>query len=59
MEKYNAPITPKEKDRIYVICVVFGISICFWMAFEQAGGLLALYAEHKTIRDFGDWTMPS
>lgn len=57
--KYAAPLTHEEKDRCTVIAVVFAISVAFWMAFEQAGGLLALYAEHKTVRTFGDWEMPS
>jgi POT family proton-dependent oligopeptide transporter len=37
-----------EKDRILVTYLSFLIIIVFWGAFEQAGGLLNVYAENKT-----------
>ena len=43
-----------EKDRFVVLLLSFLIVIVFWGAFEQAGGLMNLYAEQKTNRMI-DW----
>lgn len=48
----DAPLTSVEKDRIKVLLISFLMIILFWAAFEQAGGLMNLYAEQKTNRDF-------
>jgi POT family proton-dependent oligopeptide transporter len=42
-----------EKDRFVVLLLSFLIVIVFWGAFEQAGGLMNLYAQQKTDRTFG------
>ncbi|MEO1408561.1 MAG: peptide MFS transporter [Bacteroidota bacterium] len=44
MEK---PLTKVEKDRMVVLGLSFLIIIVFWGAFEQAGGLLNIYAKEK------------
>ncbi|AXG73355.1 MFS transporter [Flavobacterium arcticum] len=44
--------TQVMKDRFLVILLSFGLVIVFWGAFEQAGGLMSLYTEQKTNRDF-------
>lgn len=44
--------TQVMKDRFLVLLLSFGIVIVFWGAFEQAGGLMSLYTEQKTNRDF-------
>ncbi len=46
----NKPLTKIEKDRIIVLLISFLIVIVFWGAFEQAGGLMNLYANYKTDR---------
>lgn len=38
------------KDRFVVIIITFLMTIVFWGAYEQAGGLLTLYASDKTDR---------
>lgn len=38
------------KDRYLVIILSFLLTIVFWGAFEQAGGLMSLYAKNKTDR---------
>jgi POT family proton-dependent oligopeptide transporter len=49
-----------EKDRIKVLLLSFLLIILFWAAFEQAGGLMNLYAKQKTDRDFfGLFTIPA
>ncbi len=52
--------TQVMKDRFLVILLSFGIVIVFWGAFEQAGGLMSIYTEQKTDRDFfGLFTIPA
>lgn len=45
-----APLTAVERDRLRVIFMLFVFVVLFWTAFEQAGGLMNLYAEEKTNR---------
>ena len=44
-----------EKDRILVTYLSFLIIIIFWGAFEQAGGLMNLYASQKTDLMLGNF----
>ncbi|MGB0523657.1 MAG: peptide MFS transporter [Flammeovirgaceae bacterium] len=46
------PLTKIEKDRVVVLLISFLIIIVFWGAFEQAGGLLNIYAQEKIDRNF-------
>jgi POT family proton-dependent oligopeptide transporter len=46
----HEPLTKVEWDRLRVIFVLFVFVVLFWTAFEQAGGLMNLYAEEKTDR---------
>ncbi|MGF1533538.1 MAG: peptide MFS transporter [Bernardetiaceae bacterium] len=48
----NVPLTKEEKDRIVVLVLSFLIIIVFWGAFEQAGGLMNIYAKERIDRDF-------
>ncbi len=47
---FNKPLTAIEKDRTKVMLISFLMIIVFWGAFEQAGGLMNLYASEKTNR---------
>lgn len=49
-ELLSKPLTKVEKDRMLVLFLSFFIIIVFWGAYEQAGGLLNLYAEQKVDR---------
>jgi len=59
--KHERPLTKVEKDRIVVLLISFLIVIVFWGAFEQAGGLMNLYANYKTDRfvEMFDYTIPA
>ena len=46
----HEPLTPIERDRIGVLLISFLIVIVFWGAFEQAGGLMNLYAQENVDR---------
>ncbi|MGS2740376.1 peptide MFS transporter [Sinomicrobium sp. M5D2P17] len=51
-EILEKPLTSVEKDRVKVLLLSFLLIILFWAAFEQAGGLMNLYAQQKTDRNF-------
>ena len=51
-EILERPLTQIEKDRVKVLLISFLLIILFWAAFEQAGGLMNLYASQKTDRNF-------
>ncbi|MBN09710.1 MAG: MFS transporter [Flavobacteriaceae bacterium] len=48
-----------EKDRILVTYLSFLIIIVFWGSFEQAGGLLNVYAKQKTDLLIGNFFVPA
>ena len=48
-----------EKDRILVTYLSFLIIIVFWGSFEQAGGLLNVYAKNKTNLSLGGFDVPA
>ncbi len=50
---------PVEKDRLLVTYLSFLIIIVFWGAFEQAGGLLNVYAKEKTDLSLGSFMVPA
>ncbi|MBP2832591.1 peptide MFS transporter [Aquimarina sp. U1-2] len=58
-EAMNRPLTKVEKDRIIVLLISFLLVIVFWGAFEQAGGLMNIYAKEKTDRMLMGWEVPA
>ncbi|HAS45471.1 MAG TPA: MFS transporter [Microscillaceae bacterium] len=55
----NKPLTKIEKDRLVVLFLSFIIIIVFWGAFEQAGGLMNIYAQNKIDRFLFGWEVPA
>ncbi|MGV3541035.1 MAG: peptide MFS transporter [Rufibacter sp.] len=55
------PLTKIEKDRLAVILVLSFFSILFWLAFEQAGSSMNIFAYKYTDRtlDFMDFEVPA
>lgn len=53
------PLTHEETDRLRVIFMLFVFIVLFWAAFEQAGGLMNLYAADKTDRMIGGFEVPA
>jgi len=53
------PLTKVEKDRIVVLLISFLLVIVFWGAFEQAGGLMNIYAKENTNRMLLGWEVPA
>ena len=53
------PLTKIEKDRIKVLLLSFLLVIVFWGAYEQAGGLMNIYAMEKTNRFLGGFEIPA
>ena len=58
-EAMKKPLTKIEKDRIIVLMISFLLVIIFWGAFEQAGGLMNIYAKEKTNRMLMGWEIPA
>lgn len=58
-EAMKRPLTKIEKDRVSVMLISFLIIIVFWGAFEQAGGLLNIYAKEKIDLGIGAWSVPA
>lgn len=57
--RMNLTFTREEKDRLFVLVVCL-IAVCaFFAAFEQAGGLMNLYAEKYTNRHVLGWEVPA
>jgi POT family proton-dependent oligopeptide transporter len=55
----HAPLTGDEVDRLRVIFMLFVFVVLFWAAFEQAGGLMNIYAQEKTDRMIGAFEVPA
>jgi len=58
-EAMKRPLNKKEKDRVVVLFISFLMVIVFWGAFEQAGGLMNIYASEKTNRMLMGWEVPA
>ncbi|UII19772.1 peptide MFS transporter [Fulvivirga ligni] len=58
-ELLDRPLTKIEKDRVVVLLLSFLLIILFWAAFEQAGGLMNLYAKQKTDRALFGYVIPA
>jgi len=58
-EAMKKPLTKIEKDRVIVLFISFLLVIVFWGAFEQAGGLMNIYASEKTDRMLLGWEVPA
>lgn len=50
-----ASLTKQEIDRLKVLLVMGLFTIIFWAGFEQAGGLMNIYADRFTDRSIGNW----
>lgn len=53
------PLTKIEKDRVIVLILSFLMVIVFFGAFEQAGGLMNIYAKDYTNRMLMGWEVPA
>lgn len=53
------PLNKIEKDRIVVLILSFLMVIVFFGAFEQAGGLMNIYAKDYTNRMLMGWEVPA
>jgi POT family proton-dependent oligopeptide transporter len=51
--------TPAERNRLYVIGILFVAAAVFWSVFEQAGSTLTLIAEELTDNRVFGWEFPS
>ncbi|MEI8300232.1 MAG: peptide MFS transporter [Chlamydiota bacterium] len=54
----SAPLHSYEKERIWVICILSFFSILFWIAYNQGGSSMNLFALNFTNRSIGSFQMP-
>jgi POT family proton-dependent oligopeptide transporter len=54
-----AGLTAQERQRVYVMIVLFAAYALFYAGFEQGGASLNLFAERYTIRAFWGFTVPA
>jgi len=59
LETMKKPLSKIEKDRVIVLFISFLLVIVFWGAFEQAGGLMNIYAKENTNRMLMGWEVPA
>jgi proton-dependent oligopeptide transporter, POT family len=50
-----APLTAVERQRMVAIGIITLFVVFFWLAFEQVGSSLNVFAAHRTDRVLGDW----
>lgn len=55
----KTPLTKIEKDRLTVMFLSFAIVMVFWAAYEQAGGLMNLFAKNSVQRVVWGWEIPA
>ena len=53
------PLTQVERERLRVVFVIFAFVVIFWATFEQAGGLMNLFAEKYVRREVGSFLVPT
>ena len=53
------PLTRVDWDRMAVIVILAGFAIAFWVAFEQAGSSLNLFAMNRTDRVVAGYEFPA
>jgi POT family proton-dependent oligopeptide transporter len=58
-ESLKRPLSKIEKDRVIVLILSFLMVIVFFGAFEQAGGLMNIYAKDYTNRMLMGWEIPA
>lgn len=58
-ETRTKALTKEEFDRIKVIMILGIFTVIFWAGFEQAGGLLNIYADRFTDRTIGAFEVPT
>jgi proton-dependent oligopeptide transporter, POT family len=51
----GAPLTPAERSRILAVAIITIFVVFFWLAFEQVGSSLNVFAAHRTDRLLSGW----
>ena len=56
---HDKPLEREDWERVAVIFILSFFVIFFWMAFEQAGASLTVFADRQTDRDLLGFTVPA
>ncbi len=55
----TGPLTRDERERLLALLVIMVFTIPFWVAFEQAASSMNFFAEQRTDRLVGHFTVPA
>ena len=55
----DRPLSRHEKDRVCLILLIQMITVVFWAAFEQGGGLITIFIAKKTDRMLWSFNVPT
>jgi POT family proton-dependent oligopeptide transporter len=53
--RHQAPLTPAERSRILAVAIITVFVIFFWLAFEQVGSSINVFAAQRTDRVLTGW----
>ncbi|MGN2391678.1 peptide MFS transporter [Pelomicrobium sp. G1] len=54
----RAPSGPEDRHRVLALCLTSLFVVFFWMAYEQAGSSMTVFAERSTDRSIPEWLAP-
>ncbi len=57
--KEKVKLSPTDRKRVLVLGILFFAIFVFWTSFEQASGLMTLYAKKYTNREVFGWVVPA
>ena len=53
--RLKAPLTPAERKRILAVAIITVFVVFFWLAYEQVGSSINVFAAHRTDRILTGW----
>jgi POT family proton-dependent oligopeptide transporter len=53
--RHQAPLTPAERARILAVGIITVFVVFFWLAYEQVGSSVNVFAAHRTDRILTGW----
>lgn len=54
----GSPSSPQDRHRVLALCLTSLFVVFFWMAYEQAGSSMTVFAERSTDRSLPEWLAP-
>ncbi len=54
-KRVDTPLSPADRRRILAVAIITVFVVFFWLAFEQVGSSLNVFASQRTDRDLDGW----